>query len=282
MALEALRLYWTQFHGTMDVTVCGAFNESLRPGRGSDHPFARALEQVDSIVDRFHFSGETDDATFLRRVSLDLTGTLPSPDEAQRFAADQSKEKRARLVDDLLKRPEFVDYWTLQFSDLLQNRKERDHDVRGTKGVRSFHTWLRNQVAANRPWDQLARDIITSSGDVVNSPQIGYYITLVGEKQHADESEIGDSIAQSFLGSRIGCAKCHNHPLEKYSQDDYYHFAAFFSKVSIIEGGQAEPPIITLRRVESLRLLVSMWVSNICHTVGTAAVMVTCSFSSNS
>ena len=69
MALEALRLYWTQLHGTMDVTVCGAFNESLRPGRGSDHPFARALEQVDSIIDRFHFAGETDDATFLRKVS---------------------------------------------------------------------------------------------------------------------------------------------------------------------------------------------------------------------
>src|SRR6185369_9559637 len=130
-------------------------------------------------------------------------------------------------------RPEFIDYWTLQLSDLLQNRKERDHDVRGTKGVRSFQCWLRAQVAANRPWNELAREVITGSGDVVSSPQIGYYITLVGEKQRAEESEIADSVAQSFLGTRIGCARCHNHPLERYTQDDFYHFAAFFSKVSL-------------------------------------------------
>lgn len=174
-----------------------------------------------------------DDSTYLRRVSLDLTGTLPSVEEVQAFLKDTREDKRARIVDDLLKRPEFVDFWTLQFSDLLQNRKERDHDVRGTKGVRSFHSWLRSQVAANRPWNELAKDVITASGDVSTSPQIGYYITLVGEKQRAEESEIGDSVAQAFLGSRIGCARCHNHPLEKYTQDDYYHFAAFFSKVSL-------------------------------------------------
>jgi hypothetical protein len=98
--------------------------------------------------------------------------------------------------------------------------------------VRSFHSWLRAQVAANRPWNELARDVITASGDVVKSPQIGYYITLVGEKR-SEESEISDAVAQSFLGARIGCARCHNHPLEKYTQDDFYHFAAFFSKVSL-------------------------------------------------
>ena len=97
-----------------------------------------------------------DDATFLRRVSLDLTGTLPAPEGVQSFLADKASDKRSRLVDDLLKRPEFVDFWTLQLADLLQNRRERDHDVRGTKGVRSFHSWLRAQVAANRPWNELA------------------------------------------------------------------------------------------------------------------------------
>jgi hypothetical protein len=223
------------FQGQVEVVTFTIPYENKVPGSEFaqrndllDEPVFKKLESL-----RIPPSALCDDSTFLRRVSLDLTGTLPSAEEVQTFVADQAAEKRERLVDDLLKRPEFVDYWTLQLSDLLQNRKERDHDVRGTKGVRSFHSWLRAQVAANRPWDKLARDVIAASGDVVSSPQIGYYITLVGEKQHAEESEIGDSIAQSFLGSRIGCAKCHNHPLEKYTQDDYYHFSAFFSKVSL-------------------------------------------------
>ena len=193
-----------------------------------DEPVFRKLQAL-----RIPPSPLCNDATFLRRVSLDLTGTVPSPEEVQAFVAAKSEDKRSRLVDELLKRPEFVDYWTLQFSDLLQNRRERDHDVRGTKGVRSFQSWLRGQVAANRPWNELAREVITAAGDVVNSPQIGYYVTLVGEKSRAEESEIGDSVAQAFLGTRIGCARCHNHPLEKFTQDDYYHFAAFFSKVSL-------------------------------------------------
>ena len=174
-----------------------------------------------------------DDATFLRRASLDATGTLPTAEEVRAFLADARPDKRVRLVDGLLARPEWADYWTLQLADLLQNRKERDHDVRGTKGVRAFHTWLRAQVAANRPWNEIARAVLLASGDSVAHPEIGYYITVVGEKQHVEESELPDSVAQSFLGSRIGCARCHNHPLEKYTQDDFYHFAAFFAKVSL-------------------------------------------------
>ena len=173
-----------------------------------------------------------DDATFLRRAFLDTIGTLPTPEEVRAFAADTRADKRARLINDLLARPEYADFWTLQFADLLQNRKERDHDVRGTKGVRAFHAWLREQIAANRPWNELARDVLTASGDVVTHPEVGYWVTLVGEKK-AEESEITDGVAQAFLGSRIGCAKCHNHPLEKFTQDDYYHFAAFFSRVSL-------------------------------------------------
>ena len=173
-----------------------------------------------------------DDATFIRRAFLDTTGTLPTPAEVRAFLADKRDGRRARLIDDLLQRPEFVDYWTLQLADLLQNRKERDHDVRGTKGVRSFHAWLREQVAANRPWNELAREILTASGDCVTHPEVGYYVTLVGEKK-AEESEITDAVAQAFLGNRVGCARCHNHPLEKFTQDDYYHFAAFFSRVSL-------------------------------------------------
>lgn len=173
-----------------------------------------------------------DDTTFLRRVMLDLIGTLPTADEVQTFIADESTDKREKLVDRLLERPEFVDYWTLQLGDLLQNRVERDHDVRGVKGVRAMHAWLRGQVSQNRPWNELAREVLTASGRSDVHPEIGYYVVTVGEKQ-AHESEVADSVAQAFLGTRIGCAKCHNHPLEKYTQDDYYHFLAFFSQVSL-------------------------------------------------
>lgn len=174
-----------------------------------------------------------DDGTFVRRVTLDLIGTLPSPAEVRQFVADARPDKRSRWVETLFGRAEFVDYWTLQLADQLQNRRERDHDVRGSKGVRAFHAWLREQVAANRPWNELARDVLTATGDSTTHPEIGYYITTVGEKSKAEESEVADSVAQAFLGARIGCAKCHNHPLERYTQDDYYRFAAFFSKVSL-------------------------------------------------
>jgi hypothetical protein len=202
-----------------------------------------AFPRVASFVDEHVFarlralgippSPVADDATFLRRAFVDTIGTLPRADEARRFLADRSPEKRERLVDALLERPEFVDHWTLELADLLQNRKERDHDVRGTKGVRSFHSWLRRQVAANRPWDQLAREVLTAKGSTPGSPAVGYYVVTVGEERHGERSDVVASAAQSFLGARIVCAKCHNHPLERYTQDDYYRFAAFFSRVKL-------------------------------------------------
>ena len=175
-------------------------------------------------------SGLVSDEEFLRRVFLDTIGTLPTPAEVRVFLADTAADKRAKLIDELLQRPEFADFWTLQFADLFQNRKERDHDVRGTKGVRQFHTWLRKQIAANRPWDQLCRDILTAEGSNADNPAVGYFIVTIGEQGEAEKSEVVASVAQAFLGTRIGCAQCHNHPLERYTQDDYYHFAGFFSR----------------------------------------------------
>lgn len=185
---------------------------------------------------------DCDDATFLRRVMLDLVGTLPSPGEVRAFLDDTDPAKRGKIVDALFARPEFADVWTLWLSDLLQNRKERDHDVRGVKGVRAFHAWLRGQVAANRPWNELVRDVLTARGD---HPAVGWWIVTVGEKQAVD-SEAADSAAQAFLGSRIGCARCHNHPLERFTQDDYYHFAAFFSRVSLDRRPPAEGATLLL------------------------------------
>ena len=223
------------FQGQVEViTVTIPYENKVTP---------RDFAQSSSLVDAAVFaklralnlppSAECDDATFLRRVTLDLTGTLPTSEQARAFPAEKAKDKRAKLIEQLLASSEFVDYWALQLADLFQNRKERDHDVRGAKGVRAFHTWLRGEVAANRPWNEVAREVLTARGSEAEHPEIGYFIYNVGEKRNIEESETPDAVAQAFLGTRIGCARCHNHPLEKYTQDDFYHFAAFFSKVQM-------------------------------------------------
>lgn len=191
-----------------------------------DHVFAKLTAL------RIPASKPASDETFIRRVFLDTIGTLPTEAEVQSFLADMRSDKRAQLIESLLARPEYVDHWTMLLADLLQNRKERDHDVRGVKGVRAFHQWLRSQVAANRPWNELARAVLTSSGNTDEHPEVGYYVVTIGEYRQTQQSDVVASVAQAFLGTRIGCAKCHNHPLEKYTQDDYYHFAAFFSRVA--------------------------------------------------
>jgi hypothetical protein len=228
----AVRVHFQQFVEAVVLTV--PYQQAI--------PSAASARRNNAIDDRvFEKLAELnlppselcDDATFLRRVTLDLIGTLPTPSEVREFLADARSDKRARRIDELLARPEFVDYWTLVWSDQFQNRKERDHDVRGTKGVRSFSAWLRAQVAANRPWNQLVADVLTATGDSVSHPEIGFFIVTVGENRNAERSEVVDSVAQAFLGTRIGCARCHNHPLERYTQDDYYHFAGFFSRVHL-------------------------------------------------
>lgn len=173
-----------------------------------------------------------DDATFLRRSMLDTIGTLPTPAEVESFISDPRPDKRTKMVDSLLQRPEFYDYWALQLGDLLQNRVERDHDVRGRKGVRSFHQWIRQQLVDGRSWKQITEDVLLATGTTSSNPAVGYYIVTIGEKS-AEESDIADSVAQAFMGTRIGCARCHNHPLERYTQDDYYHFVAFFSRLAL-------------------------------------------------
>jgi hypothetical protein len=223
------------FQGQVAVVVLTApFEKAVAPGR-----LARRNNFIDEHVFnklaalRIEPSDLCSDAEFIRRAFLDTVGVLPTPPEVRAFLADSRPDKRARLIDTLLERPEYVDHWALQLGDLLQNRKERDHDVRGTKGVRAFHAWLRAQVAANRPWDALAWDVLTAKGKCTDNPAVGYYIVTVGEHREAERSEVVASVAQAFLGTRIGCAQCHNHPLEKYTQDDYYHFAGFFSRVHL-------------------------------------------------
>jgi hypothetical protein len=168
-----------------------------------------------------------DDATFLRRVTLDTIGLLPTPEEVRAFVADQHPAKRERLVDALLARPEFVDFWTLKWSDLLRVNRQ----VLGERGMWAFHQYLRESVAANKPWDQLARELLTARGDPRAVGAANFY------RIAPTPGEAAEAVAGAFLGIRLGCARCHNHPRDRWTQDNYYEIASFFARVSVKKEG---------------------------------------------
>jgi len=163
-----------------------------------------------------------DDATFLRRVSLDIAGTLPASEEVQSFLADTSANKRSLLVDRLLDSPAYADQFANKWNFVLRNHKVNGED---TPGTMLFHQWLWNKMYDNTPYDQFVREIITASGDPQINPAVTWYRDV-----DTTEEQVEDT-AQLFLGLRIQCARCHHHPFEKWSQDDYYGMAAFYGRV---------------------------------------------------
>ncbi len=161
------------------------------------------------------------DAVFLRRATLDVLGRLPTVAEARAFAADPAPNKRDRLVDRLLERPEFADFWALKWADLLRNEEK----TMGEKGVWVFQRWLRDQIAADVPLDEFARRLITANGSTWKNPPSSFYRT------NRSAPAAAEAFAQVFLGVRLQCARCHNHPFDNWTQDDYYGLAATFSNV---------------------------------------------------
>jgi hypothetical protein len=161
------------------------------------------------------------DEEFLRRIYLDTIGTLPTPAEIRAFLADGSQDKRQKAIEEVLKRPEFVDYWTLKWGDLLRINRDQLQE----KGMWSFYNWVRASIRDNRPVDEFVRDIITAEGSTYTEGPANYYRTA---NNAPDWSE---TTSQVFLGVRMQCAKCHHHPWEKWSQDDYYGMAAFFVRL---------------------------------------------------
>lgn len=159
------------------------------------------------------------DAEFLRRVYLDLIGTLPSADESRQFLADQRPTRRAILVDELLARPEFAAYWALKWSDLLRV----DRQALGHKGAYDEYLWIRRSLAEGKPLDRMANEIVTASGLLAENPQ-GHLFRAVPEPGKA-----ASTLSQVFLGVRIECAQCHHHPYDRWGQDDYFGMAAYFS-----------------------------------------------------
>ncbi|MFN9718623.1 MAG: DUF1549 domain-containing protein [Planctomycetota bacterium] len=163
-----------------------------------------------------------DDATFLRRVSLDITGLLPSEEEVRTFLADQSADKRDRLIDRLLDSTAYADHFANKWNFVLRNKREGGDD---TPGTMLFHQWIWSQIYDNTPYDQFVRAIVTASGDPQTNPAVVWYRDV-----DTTEEQVEDT-AQLFLGLRIQCARCHHHPFEKWSQDDYYGMAAFYNRV---------------------------------------------------
>lgn len=168
-------------------------------------------------------SGVSDDATFLRRLHLDLTGLPPSSETVREFLADEtpSREKRSAIIEKLIGNEDFIEYWTNKWADLLQvNRK-----FLGVDGSKKYRQWIRQAVSENRPYDELARQILTATGSNNTNPPASYYKVL----RTAEDTM--ENTTHLFLGIRFNCNKCHDHPFERWTQDQYYEMAAFFAKV---------------------------------------------------
>lgn len=192
---------------------------------GNNPPPQNAIDQlVDAKLKKLNIvaSPVCDDATYLRRVTLDLIGRLPSADEARAFASDQQNDKRSRWVESLLQRPEFADHWALKWSDWLRV----DRQVLGHKGAYSYYKWIRDSFAANKPLDQFARELVTADGLLAEHPAGHFY------KVAKDPGDAAAMLSQALLGVRIDCAKCHHHPFDRWSQDDYFGMQAFFTPLS--------------------------------------------------
>jgi hypothetical protein len=166
--------------------------------------------------------GLSSDEEFVRRVYLDLIGTLPTVDEVRSFLGDHGGDKRTKLIDALLGRPEYVDYWALKWSDLLRAHRRS----LGEKGLASFSSWLKQRLRENAPIDQITRELITAEGNLYTSGPVAYYFV------DKTPEELAETTAQIFCGIRLTCARCHHHPFEVWGQEDYYALASFFTGVS--------------------------------------------------
>jgi hypothetical protein len=203
-------------------------------------------EQVLDQLQRLNLppSPPASDEEFLRRVYIDTIGTLPTADEARAFFADSSPDKRNVLIESLLDRPEFVDYWTYKWSDLLLVNSEKLNP----NAMWAYYRWIRQQVAQNTPWDQFVRGIITAKGSTLENGAANFFVL------HADPADLAETTSQAFLGMSIGCAKCHNHPLEKWTNDQYYGMANLYSRVKVKSlPGEGNAFIFTADRGELLQ-----------------------------
>src|SRR5215472_6911889 len=225
--------------GTVPVTV-------LNPKPGFVWKPLPQNNYIDSLIDaklkrlKIQPTPEIDDADFLRRASEDLTGMLPTPQEIRAFVADRtpSRAKRIQMIETLMARPAFVDHWTLKWGDLLQvNRK-----YLGDKGAWEFRLWIRDSIARNKPYDQFVRELLTSRGSSDENPAANYYRVTREPKPTMEKT------TQVFLGVRMVCTQCHDHPFERWTQNQYYEMTSFFSTVGLRPGFESGEEIVFDKR----------------------------------
>ncbi len=179
-------------------------------------------------------SDRSTDSEFIRRAMLDTLGVLPTAEETRAFLAETTPGKRDHLIDSLLSRPEFTDYWAYKWSDLLL--------VNGNKlpeqPMWSYYQWIRRQVELNTPWDEFVRDLVTSTGSTLANGAGNFFIL------HDEPTKIAETVSTAFLGMSIACAKCHNHPMEKWTNDQYFAFANLFSRVRSKNGSVPDERVV--------------------------------------
>jgi hypothetical protein len=227
------------------VAVCGISIPLPPVAESAAHPTVARRNFIDEHVQanwaklNLTPSPIADDATFLRRAYLDAIGTLPTPDEVRTFLADRSPDKRAKAIDAILDRPDYADFWAVKWGDLLRNQRKGQRELQ--RGTYAFHAWIRNAFATNMPYDRFVRAIVAAQGTVDQHPPVIWYRTVRNRTSQTNDT------AQLFLGMRIQCAQCHNHPYEKWTQDDYYAFQAFFARMGQKSGETAQEPAIFVR-----------------------------------
>lgn len=177
-------------------------------------------------------SAPAGDHKFLRRVYIDIIGRIPTGEEARQFLANPSPDKREQLVDDLLANPEYAEHWANKWADLLRPNPYRV----GIKNTLNYDAWIRGQFRRNRPWDEFVRELLTAKGGTFRNGAVNLF------RDRRSPDELTTIVSQLFLGVRLECAKCHHHPFEKWGQDDFYSFAAYFAKIGR-KGRGLSPPI---------------------------------------
>jgi len=182
-------------------------------------------------------SATCDDAAFLRRAHLDVVGTAPTPEEFDRFLADSDPRKPEKLIDELLGRKEFAELWVMKWAELLQMRTDEQNRVSYKATLLYFH-WLEDRIARNVPFDQTVRELLSATGGTFRQPATNYY------QVERDTLKVAENVAQVFLGMRVQCAQCHNHPFDRWTMDDYYGFAAFFARIGRKNGEDPRETIV--------------------------------------
>lgn len=227
-----------------DVAIIARYGEqieSLRLTYLKDVPgfkWSQVAEQ--NFVDRDVFnklrlmqipiSGLSDDTEFIRRAYIDAIGLLPTAEETRAFLADTGANKRAALIDQITARPEFAEHWALKWADVLRVADES----LSAEGARAYHSWIRDNLARNRPFGEVVQDLLTSRGMSSENPAVNFFRAISNPDDNVQPATVwSEGLSQLFLGVRLTCARCHNHPFERWTQDDYYSLAAFFAPVRL-------------------------------------------------